>query len=273
MGSFSPNTYSNSTWWIDRGVITTLPISAEQQPFSELNLPFRVFRLVRICISAHSTSVRWDIDRAEASSLDAASGFISNSSKPVRLEFFKGGWAFETYESADQAARRFDQLRRLRNCRLNTLTMIEPRDANNTEAMSPLLQRAIQFQDTSIQCHQLFYEYDKHLDDFILTMAGPISGLAQAMGPEWVEEAMGSAQSPDQHTEYDQTLVPSYFEVMNSGNNHHDSVATVISPPDQEQFWARYQRLIQPLERDGICTGVRVTCQTIRDRFPLLPSQ
>ena len=270
MASLAPYSYADTTWWIDRGVIAALPKSVQQQPFVELDLPFRVFCLVRVNISTHTTSIRWDIDHADKPSLDAAMGFIAGSTKPVRLEFFKEGWAFETYRNASEAAQRFGELRELRDTKLNSLAATETRDADNVEAMASLLRRATESTGRGIEYHQLFYDYDEHVGDFILTMAGEGSGLAQTMGPEWVTQALGTAQCPNQNDDYDRTVIPPYFDVMESGRNHYDYVVAAVAPPGQEQLWAPYQRLIQPLERNGQRTGVRVTCQIMPDRIPLL---
>lgn len=270
MASFTPYSYAETTWWIDRGIIASLPKSAQQQPFAEFDLPFRVFCLVRVQISKHVTSIRWDVDHADNPSLDAAFGFIAGSTKPVRLEFFKDGWAFETYRDANEAAQRFGELRELRHAKLNRLAVTETRDADDVNAMSALLRRATQSTGADVEYQQLFYDYDEHLDDFILTMAGEGSGLAQTMGPEWVKEALGTGQCPNQHDDYDRTVIPAYFDVMESGRNHYDYVVAAVAPPGQEQLWAPYQRLIQPLLRDGVRTGVRVTCQIMPDRIPLL---
>lgn len=269
MASRTPGLDSSSTWWIDRGVAVALPKAISEQPFSDLDLPYRVFRLVHVRSSARRMVIRWDVDHADEPSLDTASNIIDTCSISVRLEFFKDGWAFEDYENPEDAAFRFAQLREFRGAKIGRLAVIEPRDPRNVSAMAPLLRRAVRSGGAGLEFHQLFYEFNDQLDDFVLTMAGDGSGLTQAMGKEWVAQALGTPHSPNQPDDYDRTVVPPYFDVMHSGREHYDHVVASVTPPGHEQVWTPYERLIQPLLRDGKATGVRITCQLVPQRIPM----
>lgn len=256
------------TWWIDRGTVIMLPSNVAENPFNDLDLPYRTFKLLCVKHSNSGCHLKWDVERVSGPSMDLICEVIEELRPPFRLEFFINGWTSERYEDWQSARRRIFSLRGAPEPAETRTVFRQKRDLRDRDNMGRLIRRALDDPDSAIADHQYFYEYHGGSNEFILRDAGEHCGLSELMGEKWIQEALGRSDTPNQDDQYDRAVVPPYYDVWSSGNTHHDFIIASVMMPDGEAVWCPYQRLIQPLEVNSRPIGVKVTSQAVPSIVP-----
>ncbi len=261
----------HGTWWLDRGIVLTLPETSGVYPFSDLDLPFRTFGLMYVRHTKAGSLIKWDVEKANTISLAIILDYLIELTPPFRLEFYKSGWAFEDYRSPEETKIRIKELQNSRGSSIKSSVFVERRDIRQTHDMAPLIRKALEAPLSEIRQHQLLYEYDAAKNTFVMIDAGPHAGLVQVMGEDWMKKAIGTSTTPHQDSDYDRLVVPPYFEVLNSGLPYYDFVVASVSTPNEGVMWTPYQRIIQPLCSGPQPIGVTVTSQLVPSVVPLDP--
>ena len=221
--------------------------------------PYHELRLVGIYCHPSRIDVWFDIDAVDSGSIEAVQDFLSSPfcRRPVRIEFYKDGWASERHPSGIAAVERISEIMAYRGVPLVTSTLLRERSVAELSAPGPgLLKLCFEAWKESpasdlsrsgpVADHVLAFASD---NDGSLRYAhiGPKAVLARYFGEPWRKKAIGQkTQSILVDRDYNEIASRAIKSAAADGDVRYESVLVTLERPGRGREWAAYRRLHLP---------------------------
>lgn len=222
--------------------------------------PYRRLKVIGVFFGAASLELTFDVDAVDPASLDGVRDFLDAGGWQgrVELEFYKSGWAKESFRSAAAALARIAQIMAYRHLPLVTRTVIRRMDWDTFQSAPPLLR----------SCREIWHEnpcltalHRANLGRRLMVIAADVGGhpriqrigrhsaIARYFGEAWRRQALGrpvGASLPDRG--YDRETARSVLQAVGSGESRYDLILASIERPLLGREWAAYHRLQIPFD-------------------------
>jgi hypothetical protein len=193
---------------------------------------------VRLVTGPKGTEVKWVIDAPNYLNLSFLCQCLADHAGPYILRYFSAGWFEESFETADRAVWRIEDLMLHADRCLGRRTFIklcEPK----AEEMPPILRETwatgVPIDNTVIEC-----KFQPEVKQFVVEKIGSRTPIGRIWGT-------GPYSGPCVPTgSFDATVSKSYEQVLQNGEVRYDQVIASFLFPDNAVRWVPYHRLIIP---------------------------
>ena len=269
---------TNSGWWLyDDGSLRCYRFFAnddsEREQFapgdpyppgspvaSAMMCHYGMVRLERI---RRGVRIEWDVCTVDPTALSILKAWLKIRIKvpEIRLRFYYGGWATETYTDSEAALRRVDQLSDYRGSTPSGLIACTDQGVTDLNEAKPLLRAAYQRWTESrtdalelfdspfreIAPHTLSLSEDNTPGNLFYRKVGSQAYIVSYLGREWARDVVGTLSTRGHvDVEFENVVAEPYFEALRTGEPHYGHVRALFDGCGQDPAWVSYQRLVLP---------------------------